>query len=242
MKSQRIILVFLALALAGCAAFQPTEEPIPSQWYRFDQPSDTLIVFLRGAGGGEGQFDRAGVMDVLKESGLGWHAVTVDAHLGYYRQETVVDRINEDILTQARDMGYRHFWLSGPSLGGFGSLFFWCRSPHDDIAGLIALAPHLGGRAIIDEIRAAGGAAEWTPDGAGEEHEVDLWQCLQQTPEVPIWLAWGRDDRMAPANELLAELLPEDRVIVTDGGHRWSTWTPLWVEIFARIAAHRDAD
>jgi hypothetical protein len=232
-------LVIFAVMLSGCAALQPTEQPIPANWHVGEVPSDTLVVFLRGARGRADQFEQVGIIELLAESGLNWDAVTVDAHMGYYRERSVVNRIDQDILEPARAQGYRHIWLSGPSLGGFGSLLFWCQTRHDDIAGIISLAPYLGGRAILNEIEAAGSLEQWQPAGAGAEHEVLIWQCLQGgfPEDLPVWLAWGESDRMARGNLLLARQLPDARVLTSEGGHRWNVWMPLWAQIFEAIAS-----
>lgn len=228
----------LVMTLAGCAALQPTEVPIPARWHVGESPSETLIVFLPGSGDSPEQFERSGIIELLADSGLDWDAVAVDAHMGYYRQRSVVDRIDQDIVEPALERGYRQIWLSGPSLGGFGSLLYWCRTRRDDIAGIIALAPYLGDDDILDEVEAAGPLAEWTPDGAGRDHEVAIWRCIQDgfPADLSVWLAWGRSDRMAPGNRLLARELPAERVINSDGGHLWTVWKPLWARVFQAIA------
>lgn len=232
-------LIAIALLLSSCAVLRSTEQPIPTRWHTDGASSETLVVFLRGAGGRADQVERAGVIELLAESDLDWHAVSVDAHFGYYRERSIIDRLNEDVLAEARARGYQQIWLAGPSLGGFGSLLYWCRTQHHDIAGIIALAPYLGGSGILQEIEAAGGLAGWHPDGNGEEHEVALWQCIQNgfPDELPVWLAYGTGDRMARGNRILAEVLPEDRELTMEGGHRWTVWTQLLETIFESISS-----
>ena len=36
------------------------------------------------------------------------------------------------------------------------------------------------------------------------------------------------NDRFTYAQDLLASLLPPDRVMAIKGGHKWSTWKKLW--------------
>ncbi|MEE4329773.1 MAG: hypothetical protein V2J10_02825 [Wenzhouxiangella sp.] len=233
-----LIAIALALTVSACAALQPTDVPIPAQWHVGDAPSDTLIVLLPGSGDSPEQFERSGIIELLTDSGLDWDAVAVDAHMGYYRERSVVDRIEADIIAPAKARGYRTIWLSGPSLGGFGSLLYWCRTRDEDIAGIIALAPYLGDEDILDEVEAAGPLDRWTPAGAGRDHEVAIWRCIQDgfPDDLAVWLAWGRSDRMAPGNRLLARELPEERVINSEGGHLWTVWKPLWARAFEAIA------
>lgn len=241
-----VILPLLALFLAGCAYLRTTEEPIPTRWHvtaAGDEPSDTLVVFLPGIKDTHDDMFDFGAIAALDQSGLGWDAVAVDAHIGYYRERSFLDRLEQDVFASARARGYEHFWLTGQSLGGFGSLFYNCRVADGDIDGVIAIAPHLGGREILTAIRDAGGPERWQADEeVGEKHERQLWTCLQDLPVHPeIWLAYGEQDEIAPANAMLAELLPDERVLTNDGEHLWVDWIPLWQRVFARLSEHEDS-
>jgi hypothetical protein len=225
------------MVLAGCAGLRPTEVPMPASWYPADSnaAAETLLVMLPGARDSAADFERAGVVDLAREVFPAWDLVAVDAHFGYYRERSFVDRLAQDIIGPARERGYRRIWLTGPSLGGFGSLLYLCNAELDGLAGVIAVAPHLGGRAILGDIESAGGPAEWRPGSAGQDFERELWQCLRDGPPRPVWLAWGESDRMDRGNRLLAELLPDQRVVIRPGGHRWSDWIGLWAELFKLI-------
>ena len=54
----------------------------------------------------------------------------------------------------------------------------------------------------------------------------------QYTPEdknyPEMLLAYGTEDRFARAHRLVADLLPEDRVVAVPGGHDWESWRVLW--------------
>lgn len=244
----RVLAVLLTSGLmVGCSYLRATEEPIPTRWHidpgSAVPRSDTLLVFLPGVKDDHHDIFDLGAIDALEASGLDWDVVTVDAHLGYYREQSFLDRLEEDVLAPARDRGYETFWLTGPSLGGFGSLFYWCRNRDPDIEGIIAMAPWMGNQPIITSVAQAGGINHWRQnDGVGEEHERQLWTCLQTLTGTPeIWLAYGSRDDLAPAHEMLAEILPDHRVLTNDGDHLWDDWIPLWQEIFARLAGH-DSD
>lgn len=62
-----------------------------------------------------------------------------------------------------RRPGHDHVWVLGVSMGGLGALHYTQQHP-DRVDGVIALAPYLGRRRLVAEIRDAGGLARWTPD------------------------------------------------------------------------------
>lgn len=233
----QVAIVVLTLALTACAGTRPTQDELPQTWYPADaeQTSTTLLVLLPGARDRGDGFEREGAVDLIGKLKPDWDVVVVDAHMGYYRERSFVERLEVDVIHPAVDRGYRHIWLSGPSLGGFGGLLYSCLGDAEAITGVIALAPHLGGRAILSDIEDAGGPGDWQPGDAGRDFERDLWVCLRDGLDKPIWLGWGESDRMARGNQLLAELLDDDQVLTRPGGHRWSVWLELWEDILPMV-------
>jgi hypothetical protein len=156
----------------------------------------------------------------------------------HYLDRSVVERLHAGVIAPARARGYRSVWLGGISIGGFGSLLY--RSRYDDVQGLLLLAPYLGSRPVVNEVLRAGGLAKWRPDaGAPQDHERDLLAWLKEAlarGDVPqrMFVGFGADDRFAPSIGLLANALPEDRVVRGSGGHDWQTWGGLWREMVAR--------
>lgn len=70
--------------------------------------------------------------------------------------------------------------------------------------------------------------------------EHDIWShilpllkdlALRRAAYPPVYLGFGSEDRYISSDELLAKILPADRVIVLQGGHDWKIWKKLW-EIF----------
>src|SRR5262249_11683225 len=67
-----------------------------------------------------------------------------------------------------------------------------------------------------------------------------LWSFLKATYATPgrdgppIYLGYGRSDRYAAAQKLLADLLPPARVTTVPGGHRWAPWEDLWRAFLGR--------
>jgi len=236
MKRLRIpCAVAVALALAGCLPFlKPARVPMRTlELARGD--GECLVVLLPGRFGGPRDFVRAGFAERMRERGLGFDLLAVDAHLGYYRHRSVVDRLRADVIAPASAAGYREIWLAGVSLGGLGSLLY-ARNHAEDLAGVLALAPFLGDRDLVAEIRGQGGLRAWH---ASEDDDFrKLWSWLQSylgTPsQVPIHLGYGTDDDLAPAAELLAAALPEERVYTRPGGHDWKAWGKLWEDFLDR--------
>jgi pimeloyl-ACP methyl ester carboxylesterase len=165
----------------------------------------------------------------------------VDASFVYYREETLVERLAEDVLVAARDRGYRSAWLVGFSLGGYGALLT-ARAHPDLVDGVVLVGPLLGlpnlTRPIVGEIRDAGGLSRWQGDrdARRERHHFRdphlIWSYLKRAssdPEhAPIVLVHGTEDRYAWKHDVLAAALPAERVIRGPGGHDLETWRRLF--------------
>jgi len=201
------------------------------------QPRKPLVVMLPGMGDRMGDFAEAGFIDpgVARD----FDVIAVDAHFGYYRERNLIPRLHEDIIEPARAAGYRQIWLLGISMGGFGSLLYASQYP-DEIAGVILLSPFLGNPALIKEIEEAGGLRSWENNATDLDEEIDqvqldLWNWLKRETAsengTPVILGYGRGERMARAYGPLLQVLEPCRVFVRKGGHKWSTWKPLWRQI-----------
>lgn len=130
-------------------------------------------------------------------------------------------------------------------MGGMGTLLYERQYP-GEMDGLVLLAPYVGDRELLGEIRDAGGLTRWQPGPAPEAINADnfqreLWRHLQgwSKPGSPrpqqVWLAYGDKDRLGQARPLFEPIVPADHVLVRPGGHAWAVWTPATAEIFARI-------
>jgi pimeloyl-ACP methyl ester carboxylesterase len=201
--------------------------------------TEQLLVMLPGALDKPQDLVQRGFVQAVRERTLPLDVIVADAHTEYYLQHRVVERLALDIIEPARSTGYRHIWLMGISLGGLGSLSY-LRAHSAHVEGVFLLAPFLGTRGLIAEVTRAGGLDGWLP-GAVEpdDDERDLLAWLKSyradDPTLPpIWLGYGREDRFAPASELLAPLLPPARVVTVSGGHDWDTWQTLWRQLLMR--------
>ena len=168
--------IFL-LGLSGCLGMLPNPTPMTS--LRDELPgggAKCLVVFLPGAGDSAADFERHGFVGALREKGLSVDIVSAQATLGYYVKGGVLERLSADVIGPARAKGYQQTWLMGMSMGGMGTLIY-SRAHPDEVNGVLALAPYLGERELIEEIQAAGGLAAW--NGAGDGDERALWRWLK---------------------------------------------------------------
>ncbi len=234
--------------------------------FLYDSPEGQqkhLFVFLPGNGDSPQTFWKKGLVQAVRARKLPVDVIAVDAHIGYYMQGTIFERLKQDVIEPAKARGYRRIWLVGNSLGGYGSISY-ARLHPEDITGVILLGPFLGDRKIIQEIRESGGLAAWEPgelpQNGKENWEKQLWKWLKDGSQqkdfwlwvrdcdeesscpARIYLGYGKRDRFAPGQKLLAESLPVQDVIVIDGGHNWSTWKQLWEMILDKLAAPRKTD
>jgi hypothetical protein len=242
----KLCVVFLVtLYLCGCLPRGDTSKPIPTLLIAAPQPAKKLVVVLPG---------RADDLDALRKSGMPqaiqgvWpdaDVLLVELTLGYYMQGQAPQRLHSEVIAPAKTRGYREVWLSGASMGGMGVLMYERAHP-GQLDGLVLLAPYLGDRPLLKEIRDAGGISRWNPGPPQEVNtqtwQRELWRHLQTWSRDPqqaqrVWLAYGDRDRLREAVPVLAPLLPADQVLVREGGHTWTVWSPAIGEVLQRVDA-----
>lgn len=230
-----LALLVLASALTtGCFRPPPTTVPLRTIDMAGGSPeSKCLVVFLQGRGDTPEHFVRNEFPEKLHAAGSRCVTMGVDAHMGYYMERTIGDRLREDVIAPAKAEGFEEIWLVGISVGGFGSLLYTKDHP-GEIAGIVALSPFLGDKTLIGEIKAAGGPDSWQPQETPKMKDfIAFWDWLKgyHAPDAdhpPLFLAYGRGDRFAEANDMVAEMLPADHVFHVQGGHTWRTWRRAW--------------
>lgn len=203
-----------------------------------------LLVMLPGAYDTPQDFIREGFVAAVRERYLAVDLQLVDAHVGYYTQQTILERLQRDVIEPAREQGYEQIWLAGISIGGMGSLLYGATHPVG-ISGVIALAPYLGPRNISADVVRAGGLAQWPSQGQVlPEDDVDrcLWQWLKLQADStsaktlpPLYWGYGVSDRFAMGHQVVAQSLPPDRVFTVDGGHDWPAWIALWRQMLDKL-------
>lgn len=227
-------LPLLASLLLACSLL-PAPTPMAHTYVaQGATPARCLVVLLPGAGDRMGTFTDEGFVAAIRESGASVDILSADATMGYYFRGVVGERLEHDLLANAR-AGHEHVWIFGVSMGGFGSLHY-TQQHTDHVDGVLAIAPWLGDRKLADEIQRAGGLARWTPDPPApltkHNYQRQLWSWLHHqtratTAGPTLLLAYGDDDRLAPQDQLLAAALPGDHVFTTPGGHDWPVWRTL---------------
>jgi pimeloyl-ACP methyl ester carboxylesterase len=230
-------LLLACLSLAGCAFVRFTRDPMPMEVHAplGPQRARGVIVLLPGFGDRASTFAKQGFLGVLERRAKDYDIVATDAHFGYYRKGTLVERLEHDIVGPLRAKGYREIWLAGTSMGGFGAVGY-ARTHPERVAGVLLFAPYMGKRKIIDEVKHAGGLCKWKQaklDVVDDEESfarMNLRWLKEQTcstpPGVPLWIGVGSEDGLFTANELLGKQLPPSHLLVLPGGHGWGVWTP----------------
>jgi pimeloyl-ACP methyl ester carboxylesterase len=234
----RALVGFVLALTTGCFPAAPVpmralERPAAATHAR------TLIVFLPGRGDDAVTFDKQGFADAAHAAHLDADLLFADATLGYYLDESVIRRLDEDVIAPARARGYERIWLVGISLGGLGAIGY-AREHPGVVDGLLLLAPYLGDDTSIAAIERAGGLASWEapPSRGGFEGVADdAWLWLRETTRSggppAIWLGYGTSDRLRRSHALLAAALPSGHVLTADGGHAWRAWRALWSSFLA---------
>lgn len=203
------------------------------------------LVMLPGAGDRAPDLVEQGFVRALRDRRLPIDVAVADARSDYYLEQSIVSRLEQDVIGPVRAQGYARIWLMGISLGGLGALSY-AREHGAAVEGLVLLAPFLATRGLIAEITRAGGLRAWEPQTlAAADPERALLEWLRDyradDPALPrIRLGYGSEDRYAPASTLLAGVLPPRQITRIPGGHDWGTWLKLWERVLDDGVFSRD--
>lgn len=202
----------------------------------------TLIVLLPGAYDTPQDFKDQGFIEAVRARKINADIQLVDAHINYYSNQLIVQRLQDEVVGPAKAKGYQRIWFAGISLGGYGALLYSMGHP-DQIEGFFVIAPFMGPRDIPAEIQKQGGLKNWTSELQGNM-DIDMWRWLKgyatQGAGLPdAYLGYGASDRFEKPNGLLADVLPQERSFVIPGGHDWATWKQLWANFLDTAALPR---
>lgn len=234
----------VAVCASGCSFLRAPTQPIPYDFHSSGVPTRGLVVFLPGFGDGPERFRQKGLVSMVHAQ-TGFDVVAVDAHFGYYRGFSIVDRLHEDIIEPLRG-DYQSIWLVGVSMGGFGASSYAMDHP-SNVTGVMLLAPYMGLRKVVAEVSDAGGLAGWRApdlasiDDARTRHSYRLWRWYQgyigASPDrsPTLALGFGSADR-GVGSSLIEAVLPDAQVQVLPGDHNWAVWTPLFEALLSRVA------
>jgi pimeloyl-ACP methyl ester carboxylesterase len=236
---QLIVYSMVAVGLSGCALFRSTKGPMDSVYDTLacQIRPDTLIVLLPGAYDKPQDFLDQGFVAAIREQKIAADVQLVDAHIGYYNQQQILQRLQSEVVEPARKKGYRRLWFVGISLGGYGTLLYSMKNPNE-IDGFFVIAPYMGQRDLPALIERQGGLKTWLADN--ESHvDADLWRWLRQyglngSERPAAYLGYGAQDRFAQPNGVMVQVLPLDHRFVIAGGHDWVTWKQLWALFLAK--------
>lgn len=230
-----LAVIMLVVFLSGCSTLLGQ---VPMDVLTYKNPNKAannqkLIVFLRGIGGSHSSFEEEGLVAEVWAHNLPFDMVAPDAHFGYYGDRNLVMRLKKDLIDPARASGYQKIWLVGVSMGGLGAMLY-LREWSQDIDGVYLISPFLGSQFFLNEIESAGGARKWDPGTykAEEDWQRMLWHwmktSLADNPKKIVYLGYGTEDPFRSAPQLLAGLLPPNRVYAIAGGHDYHTAKALW--------------
>jgi len=191
------------------------------------------IVLLPGFGDRPSAFEKHGFVAALRRHAPHYDVIAADAHFGYYRAHSLVERLDRDVIAPLRSQGYRELWLAGTSMGGFGAVGY-ARTHPERIAGLLLFAPYMGSADVAREVVQGGGLCKYQAparyvDDAGGFTRANfgyLRKLACEPSPIAVWLAVGQSDRLLTANAILGRALPPQRFVTLPGGHGWKVWTP----------------
>lgn len=249
--ARSLLPVLATVLLTACGNLGDRREPIPTRALAPAVASGAapLVVVLPGRRDNVEVLAGKGVADAIRDAWPAAEVVLTSATLDYYLDGGLARRLHEQIVAPALAGGDREVYLVGASMGGLGVLLY--DQAYPGVAdGLVLLAPFLGNRGLLREIQASGGIGRWDPGPVPDSidrgnFQRELWRHLQSWQDGGgsdrVWLAWGDRDRLRRAVPVIAPLLPPGQMLERPGGHAWSVWTPATGEIFARIAARKQA-
>jgi pimeloyl-ACP methyl ester carboxylesterase len=199
------------------------------------------IVLLPGAYHALTDFVSAGFDQALRDRGLAAELVLAAPELAHLGDHGWLTRLRTEVIAPARERTGGALWLGGISLGGFMALRFAAEAD-DGIDGLCLLAPYLGSRIVAAQVAAHQHLADWQPAAlADDDDDRRVWRLVQRlgaarAPGAPrVFLGYGREDRFADTQQLLARALPADSTQVIPGGHDWPVWRALWDNFLERL-------
>jgi pimeloyl-ACP methyl ester carboxylesterase len=221
------LLSFVLFLLGGCWAVFPSGVPINTRALleKEEHPADHgrgLIVLLPGGSDSLEDFERKGFVEEVERSGLPLDVVAADAHYGYIRNRTVVQRLQHDVLVPAREKGYFPIYVVGISIGALAAGLYALQHP-EAIEGVLLLAPSFDRRTVAESAeRVSGRTRSW---------QADLWRWIRERapstdPDLRpfVALGFGEQDRFIETLDALARSFPSERLYRSPGGHDWPAW------------------
>jgi enterochelin esterase-like enzyme len=235
----QVFVLVLAALLTGCLSFRSTQGPMASVTDKLacNNPPDTLIVLLPGAYDRPKDFIDEGFVSLVRREKIYADVQIIDAHWGYYKNQQIVQRLQNEVVKPAKNSGYNYIWFAGISMGGYGTLLY-AMNHAGALTGVFLLAPYMGPPELSAAIGDQGGLENWLSDEEDKDRDTSLWRWIQRylegEPDMPkAYLGYGVSDRFEQPNGLMAKALPAGHSFVIAGGHDWATWRQLWARFLA---------
>jgi pimeloyl-ACP methyl ester carboxylesterase len=207
--------------------------------------SRNLLILMPGAGNRHTSYEEHGLIQDAIDAGLNADILAVDTSYTQFSDLSIEQRLHNEVVLPARALGYESIWMGGISLGGFGTMVY-ARRNATMLAGLVLIAPYLGNKGTLAEIRSSGGLDTWNPDIPDDYDERHVWKVIKNyptvfSPNLPIFLLYGSEDRFVEFHRLLATKLQQDAITTVSGGHDWPVWQALWQHFVKHGVLRRDA-
>ncbi len=229
------LVLLISPFLFSCGLYPQTPMQV-SSFPAEKQPAKHLVILLSGRGASNTYFEDNKWVAIAREHGSEVDFIAPYAHMGYYMTNTMLQRLNEDVIIPAKKQGYETISIAGISMGGMGAILYSHKFP-DDIDRIYLVAPYLGKDVVHKKIRQAGGLRQWQL----KEEDVDdwnyvIWKRLKTIVEDPgknkkIFLGYGKQDRLQ-GFDLLAQALPKSQVFTLPGGHKDVIFSGIWTHMY----------
>jgi pimeloyl-ACP methyl ester carboxylesterase len=222
MTTRRLLLLTSPLLVAGCWAIFPRGVTMNEQVLleAEEHPKDYgrgLVVLFPGRDSPE-RFVKTGFVDLLERSRLPLDLVAADAHPGFFWNETILERMHEDVLVPAREKGYSPIYLAGISLGAVAAGLYAMQHP-DVVKAVLLVAPSFDAGVVLEGK---------PPKDRTHAYDRALWSWVREHANEPpqkgrplLYLGFGDKDRRHETLEVLARSFPPERVYRTPGCHDW---------------------
>lgn len=233
--------------LNGCAGGGDVSKPIPTLLVPAPAKAQRLVVMLPGRGDDLQGLEKHHAAQIIQRQWPHADVLLTGLTMPYYTHGVATRRLHDEVMVPASKRGYRQIWLAGISLGGMGSLLY-DRAYPGEVSGMLLFSPYLGDRKIHDEIRDAGGLAQWNPGPSQmigpDTFQHELWRYLKGWSNDPtrtssVWLAYGDSERFRKPIELVTPVLPASHVLMLPGHHNWKLWSATMPALFHKAAPQR---
>jgi len=200
--------------------------------------ADTLLVMLPCAYAKPKDFIEHGFVAAARAHRILVDILMVELPILQYTNGQAADYLKNNIIQPAHEQGYSRVWMIGISLGGYGAVLY-SQKYGKQIAGIFLIAPFLGNRSMIAEIKKMGRATWQAMYQRGIDTDKDLWFWMHnynnsQIQQSPLYLAYGLQDKFSSSHQLLGSILSPEYVYTMEGGHDWPTWLRLWEAFLER--------